>query len=335
MSFRHTSLAHMSLVAGLAAALAVGMASDGFARAGSGGSFGSRGSSTFSAPPSTSISPRGGSTIERSMTPSQGSPNAGIFRPNAAPAAGGFFGGGFGRGLLGGFLGAGVFGLLFGHGMFGGLGGGVSIIGLLIQLGLLFLVVKFAISFFRNRNAGFAGAGFNAPGQFNAPNQPQGSSNGGFGMPYQGSGFGGGNAAQRDKLQIQPDDFNAFEDKLAQVQAAYGREDYAAIRQNVTPEMASYFSEQLAENAQKGVQNKLGVPKLLAGDLAEAWSEQGSDYATVAMRFAMADWMVERATGKIVSGDPNVPQEAAEVWTFVRPRGGAPADWKLSAIQQA
>jgi len=326
MSFRHTSL-----VLGLAATLAAGMASDGFARAGSGGSAGSRGSATYSAPPSTSISPRGASPMERSMTPNPGSPNANIFRPNAAPAAGGFFGGGFGRGLLGGFLGAGLFGLLFGHGLFGGLGGGFSFIGLLIQLGLLFLVVKFAISFFRNRNQpGFAGAGFNAPGS--QPGQPQG----GFGMPYQGTGFGGGNSAvQRDKLQIQPADFNAFEDKLAQVQAAYGREDYGALRLIVTPEMASYFSEQLAENAQKGVQNKLGVPKLLAGDLAEAWSEQGSDYATVAMRFAMTDWMVERATGKVVAGDPNVAQEAAEVWTFVRPRGTGPAEWKLSAIQQA
>jgi len=273
------------------------------------------------------------------MTPGQSSPGYNSFRPNAAPAAGGFFGGGFGRGLLGGFLGAGLFGMLFGHGMFGGLGGGMSIIGLLIQVGLLFLLVRFAISFFRNRNQpGFA---FNAPGQANAagpqPGQPQGGfGQGGFGMPGFGAGLGGGNAsAQRDRLQIQPDDFNAFEDKLAQVQAAYSREDYGALRQLVTPEMASYFSEQLAENARKGVHNKLGVPKLLAGDLAEAWSEQDSDYATVAMRFAMTDWMVERASEKVVAGDPNVAQEAAEVWTFVRPRGTSPADWKLSAIQQA
>jgi len=36
-----------------------------------------------------------------------------------------------------------------------------------------------------------------------------------------------------------------------------------------------------------------------------------------------------------VSGSPTQPQEVTEVWTFVRRAGGSPADWKLSAIQQA
>ncbi len=33
----------------------------------------------------------------------------------------------------------------------------------------------------------------------------------------------------------------------------------------------------------------------------------------------------------IVGGDPRVPVEAEEIWTFMRPRGGG---WLLSAIQQ-
>jgi predicted lipid-binding transport protein (Tim44 family) len=41
------------------------------------------------------------------------------------------------------------------------------------------------------------------------------------------------------------------------------------------------------------------------------------------------------ATGKMVSGDPAVPDQATEVWTFARRLGGAPGDWKLSAIQRA
>ncbi len=41
------------------------------------------------------------------------------------------------------------------------------------------------------------------------------------------------------------------------------------------------------------------------------------------------------ATGKIISGDPAVPDQATEVWTFARRLGGAPSDWKLSVIQQA
>ena len=52
--------------------------------------------------------------------------------------------------------------------------------------------------------------------------------------------------------------------------------------------------------------------------------------ATVAMRFALTDSMVDRATGRVVEGGH--PDEVTEVWTFVRARGGA---WILSAIQQA
>ena len=55
------------------------------------------------------------------------------------------------------------------------------------------------------------------------------------------------------------------------------------------------------------------------------------DYATVAMRFAMNDVTVDKATGRVISGDANSPIEATELWTFRRDRGAA---WKLSAIQQ-
>src|SRR5436305_11163191 len=88
------------------------------ARIGGGFSSGSRGSRTFSAPPSTSTAPGTATPFNRTIT-QPGSPGVG------APSS---MGGGFfnrpGRGLLGGlaagFLGAGLLGLLFGGGMFGG-----------------------------------------------------------------------------------------------------------------------------------------------------------------------------------------------------------------------
>ena len=43
--------------------------------------------------------------------------------------------------------------------------------------------------------------------------------------------------------------------------------------------------------------------------------------------------MVDRVSVKLVSGDPPVPEQVTEVWTFVRRAGGAPGDWKF-AIQQ-
>jgi predicted lipid-binding transport protein (Tim44 family) len=74
--------------------------------------------------------------------------------------------------------------------------------------------------------------------------------------------------------------------------------------------------------------------KLNKGDLAEAWREGGAEYATAAMQFQLIDTMVDRASGRIVSGDPNVPDQATELWTFVRGAGSGPDAWLLSAIQQ-
>ena len=93
--------------------------------------------------------------------------------------------------------------------------------------------------------------------------------------------------------------------------------------------MLSYFSEQLAGNASRGLINRVTDVKLLQGDLAEAWREGGTDYATVAMRFALNDSMVERGSERIVEGGQRT--EVTELWTFMRAPGGS---WLLSAIQQ-
>jgi predicted lipid-binding transport protein (Tim44 family) len=306
----------------LAATLALGFAGDSFARAGGGFSFGSRGGRTFSAPSATPTAPRA-APMDRSMT----SPNDSIFRRPAPFSQGGFFSGGFGRGLLGGFIGAGLFGLLFGHGLFGGLGGGLSILGLLLQIGLLFLLFKFVMAFVRGRRPAVQGAAFDS-------SLGQGLAQAGTSAP---GGFGGGpgTARRETKLEVAPADFSVFEQRLVAIQSAYGAEDFDRLRALATPEMASYFAEELAGNANKGLVNRISDVKFLQGDLSEAWREQQGEYATVAMRFSLIDTMADRVSGKIVSGDPAAPQQATEVWTFARHVGGAPEDWKLSAIQQA
>ena len=50
------------------------------------------------------------------------------------------------------------------------------------------------------------------------------------------------------------------------------------------------------------------------------------------MRFSLIDAMVDRNTGRVMSGDLSRPEEVREIWTFRRDRGGP---WILSAIQQA
>jgi predicted lipid-binding transport protein (Tim44 family) len=288
------------------------------------GSFGSRGTRTFSAPAPTATAPNAASPITRSMT-QPGAATSTAARPTAQPT-GGLFGGGFGRGLagglLGGLLGAGLFGMLFGNGFLGGLAGFASFFGLLLQIGLIVLVGTLLYRWWQRRSqpqAAYAGV----PNDTSA----QRSALGGLG----GSGLGGGSAAPATApLELKREDFDAFERLLGETQAAYGREDLAALRSRVTPEMLSYYAEELSENASRGVINELSDVKLLQGDLAESWREGDKEYATVAMRYSLRDRYVDRATGRAADGNDQ-PQEVTEVWTFTRAPGGS---WLVSAVQQ-
>ncbi len=89
------------------------------------------------------------------------------------------------------------------------------------------------------------------------------------------------------------------------MQSAYSSGDTAAIWEVATPEMAGYIQEELNDNASRGVVNSVTNVKLVQGDLAEAWREGTTDYATVAMRYALTDVTREKATGRVVEGDPN------------------------------
>ncbi len=284
------------------------------ARVGGGGSSGSRGSRTFAAPPSTTTSPGTAQPMNRTMT-QPGSPSA------PAATGGGFFnrpGMGMLGGLAAGFLGAGLLGMLFGGGLFSGLGGFASILGLLLQVALVVLVVRFAMKWWQRRNApAYASAGAApAPAQDNQTN-------------YRSAmGFGLGTSAP--PLEIKPDDYEAFERLLGDIQSAWSDEDVGRLERLATPEMVSYFARDLADNKARNAANKVTGVKLLQGDLAESWREGDSDYATVALRFSLVDKTLDRASGQVIAGSDQ-PTEATEVWTFVRPRGGK---WELSAIQQ-
>jgi predicted lipid-binding transport protein (Tim44 family) len=94
--------------------------------------------------------------------------------------------------------------------------------------------------------------------------------------------------------------------------------------------MVSYFTRDLEQNKAENDVNRVSDVKLMQGDLAEAWREGDTDYASVAMRYSLVDKTLERTTGRLVAGSEQ-PAEVTEVWTFLRPRG---AGWELSAIQQ-
>src|SRR6201991_3311437 len=271
------------------------------ARVGGGGSSGSRGGRTFAAPPSTSTAPNAAQPFNRTMT-QPGSPGMGTAAAGGA-AKGGFFN-------------------RPGCVMFGGLGGLSSIVGLILQIGLIIIVVKLAMNWWQRRNAtasAYAGPSGTGPTPAAGP----------LASFRSGSGFGLGSGSA--PLEIGPSDYEAFERLLGEIQAAWSNEDVAKLHTLASPEMVSYFTEDLAKNKAQGDVNKVSDVKLLQGDLAEAWREGETDYASVAMRFSLVDKTVERTTGRLVAGSEQ-PIEATEVWTFVRPRG---ANWELSAIQQA
>ncbi len=310
------------------------------ARPGAGGNSGSRGSKTFSAPPTTTTAPRPAAPIERSATPPGPGTTANNPGVQASPAQSqakpGFLSGAFSKGLLAGLLGAGVMGLLFGHGLFGGMGDIMSILGLALQIGLIFVVVRLVQSLLRRRSPALAGAtatGSPARGAL-VRDILSGTSAQTMGSQTQPLQYRP-NTPRTQPLTLTPPDFNRFEESLVNVMLAYGQEDGALLSQLVTPEMLSYFDQELAENALKGHVNRLYNVKLLKGDLAEAWHEANAEYATVAMNYSLFDAMIVKLSGKVVEGSTTQAQAVTEIWTFMRPVGGNPDQWKLSAIQQA
>jgi predicted lipid-binding transport protein (Tim44 family) len=290
------------------------------ARVGGGFSSGSRGSRTFAAPPSTSTAPNAAQPFNRTFT-QPGSSSVGTAGGGLFNRPGGFFnrGGGLLGGLAAGFLGAGLFGMLFGGGMFSGLGGFSSILGLILQIGLIVLVVRFAMSWWQRRQ-------MSEPAYAGAP-----AGSGPAATFRSGMGFGlGSGSSTTAPLDILPADYEAFERLLGDIQAAWSNEDVGKLRALASPEMVSYFERDLEQNRARNRINKVSGTKLLQGDLAEAWREGDSDFASVAMRFSLIDKTLDRTSGQIVEGSEQ-PSEITEVWTFMRPRGGS---WELSAIQQ-
>jgi predicted lipid-binding transport protein (Tim44 family) len=192
-----------------------------------------------------------------------------------------------------------------------------SIFGLLLQVGLIVIVVRLAMSWWQRRHetaAAYAGPATGSGAQSS------------FRSAATGFGLGSGSAP----LEILPADYEAFERLLGEIQAAWSNEDVARLHTLATPEMVSYFTKDLEANRATNDINKVSDVKLLQGDLAEAWREGDTDYASVAMRYSLVDKTLDRTNGRLVAGSEQ-PEEVTEVWTFVRPRG---ASWELSASQQ-
>lgn len=286
-----------------------------------GGSLGSRGSHTFTAPRSTRLTPDYVPPVSRTMTD-----RSTVGTPQYSPSyqSGGFaqqrpgLFRGFGGGLLTGLVAGGLIGHFFGHGAgysWGGSPGG-GLLAILFQVALFGGIIWLVLRLFRSRST-----------------NPSFSADRTYGQDY-AAPQGYAPAAPMTDLALTPADQNAFEQLLGELQDAFSREDYARLRGITTPEVMSYLAEELSDNATHGRRNDVTGTRLLDGEISEAWQEEGQDYATVAMRYESVDVMRDRATGAVLAGSAFEPTLTTELWTFVRPSGGW-GSWKVSAIQEA
>ncbi len=310
---RRSSVA-TAVIAGIAA---VGLfASLADARPGKGGSVGSRGSNTYSTPPATNTAPGAAAPMQKTITQPGSITKPGVAAGATAAAATAARPSMMRNLLLGGLMGAGL-AMMFGSGTF------ASVMGFILQTALIGGLIALAVMFFRRR---FGAPALATPTPVARPNQQP------VNLARQGTGMGGPAAPA---LVLDDADFGTFERLLSDVQLAYGRNDLKALETRTTPEMLSYFAHELDANRRDGVRNDIGAPKLLQGDLSEAWRDGSDDYATVAMRYELTDATIEIATGRVVEGSTTNAQQVVELWTFRRARHANPTGWELSAIQQS
>ncbi|WP_439596250.1 Tim44 domain-containing protein [Falsiroseomonas sp.] len=317
----------MAAIAVVALALAPALAE---ARRGGGFSSGSRGTRTYQAPPPTTTAPGGATQMQRTQTAppaaTAGAATAGTAAAGAAAARTGMRGG-----LMGGLLGAGLFGMILGAGLFGGIGGFASILGLLLQVALIGGVIWLVMRMIRGRREATAGGPPNAYARdMQSGGNPRPMMGGAMGAPRGPMAAAAAPEVATAPLQIAEADYQEFERNLHAVNEAWTRQDLEALRRLSTPEMTNYFANDLKDLRARGWTNATSGTRLLAGDLSEAWQENGQHFATVAMRYSIVDVTTD-ATGKVVEGHPSEPQVVTELLTYTRFPGEA---WRLSAIQQ-
>lgn len=281
-----------------------------YARAGRGGSFGSRGSRTYSAPQRQTSTP---TTPQRQVNQQQ---NPQYNQPMAPQ------GGGFMRSLAGGLVGGLIGGLLFsslGHAAgFGSAGAGIGLLDILLIGFGIFMLVRF----FRRK-------------------KPEAS------YSYQSSGDSAYQApAQSYEPQAEPVtasvrrfdpsfDEKAFREEATdiffKVQSAWKGRDMKTVESLLAPEILKVMRGQADEMKRDGRVNRLENIAVKDIFITEAWQEEGVEYITLKIDASVLDYVTDESGG-VIEGSSTDPVKFSEYWTFVRSIGSG--RWRLSAIQQ-
>jgi predicted lipid-binding transport protein (Tim44 family) len=316
---------------------------DAWARAGGGGSMGSRGSRSMTAPkPYTAPRP---TTPAPTVNPTRPTtPPPGATAPQPAPSSGSFMRS-FGGGLLGGLAG----GLLF-RSLFGGPaaqsgtagagtttgGGGIGLMDILLLGGIAYLVYWYIK---KKRQEAAATAGYyQSSGNVELPPQPQ------YPPAYdsppaaapgtdQDLERGLANIRQFDPAFDEARFQESCTDTFFKIQGAWANRDMTTVKNLLTGEMFRILQgDAEALKAQKKI-NRLENIAVRSVDITEAWQESGSDFITVRVFANLLDYNVDETTGQVMEGSKTDPVKFEEYWTLTRPVGDNP--WQLSAINQA
>jgi len=325
MRMRWKSVQALVLVVGV---LALSMPDDAWARAGGGGSSGSRGSRSFSSP-SRSYSAPSRPTSPSTQPLTQPRP---VPQPAPQPSPMGGFWRSLAGGVVGGLLGGMLFRSLGFAGGFGGMGGGFGLFDLLLLAGIGYLIYWIVR---RSRASQEATAGsyysqapadsYGSTGTAAATLEPAGGS--------EDLERGLGHIRQMDPAFDEAGFKEWASDTFFRIQAAWMHRDLEKFRPVLTEEMQEVFRKQIEDLKARRQINRLENITVRSVELTEVWQERGLDYVTVRFLANLLDYTVDEATGKIVSGSDSEPVKFEEFWTWVRPVG--PNSWKLSAINQA
>lgn len=294
---------------------------DALARAGGGGSFGSRGSRSFSAP---------------SRSPSQTSPSQQQAAPvpqQPAPQPGGGFLRGLGGGILGGLIGGMLFSSLGFGGVGSGLGGsGIGLFEIILLAGIGFFIFKMVRR--KREEQMYYQQSTSSPGGYAAGPVPgSGLDDRGLSPATDSVDQGLAYIRQMDS-SFDVDRFNdTATDIFFRIQGAWMNRDLSSVSGFLTEEMRGIFQRDIDTYLREKKVNRLDNIAVRQVEPVEIWQESGNDFITVRFYANLLDYTTDEATGLVTAGSKTEPVKFEEYWTFTRPVGNNP--WRLSAISQA
>ena len=274
-----------------------------WARAGRGGSSGSRGSRTHAAPvshPSSSRAP---------------APSGAESLATTTSAAGSGLGG-----MVGGLVAGGLLGSLF----FGGSGGGFGI----TDLAVFGLIVFFLLRKMRAMQAAPIAASVDS-GSVHAMTLPARGSAYARGSD---SGFVSAPARRPEPVLDAAEMSRVVTDIFLKVQAAWMARDMEQAGQVLTPEMRANLQKDCDQMRAQGRINRLENVLVRSAEVTETWQEPGRDFVTVRVEATLRDEIVDEQTGEVLEGGATEPVTFQEYWTLTR--AVWVKAWRLSAIQQ-